>query len=140
MRVVVDTNVLISAVLKRTSTPAVAVRLAVRHGRLLRSEATMRQLRDVMVRPHLARLIAPAAAEWILAMLADAEDVAIDETIIACRDPTDDKFLEVAVNDRADVLVSGDGDLLALDPFRGIPIPPPGPFLQWAAEGGWNIG
>jgi uncharacterized protein len=44
--------------------------------------------------------------------------------------PTDDKFLEIAVNGHADVIVSGDGDLLDLDPFRGIPIITPSAFLQ----------
>jgi predicted nucleic acid-binding protein len=54
-------------------------------------------------------------------MLAAAELVAITEHIAACRDPTDDKFLELAVNGRADLIVSGDRDLLALNPFRDIP-------------------
>ena len=45
-------------------------------------------------------------------------------------DPTDDKFLELAVNGRADLIVGGDADLLALDPFRGIPIVTPAGFLQ----------
>ena len=48
--------------------------------------------------------------------------VTIVERIAACRDPTDDKFLELAVNGRADLIVSGDADLLVLDTFRGIPI------------------
>jgi len=41
-------------------------------------------------------------------------------TIRACRDPKDDKFLEVAVYGRADLIVTGDNDLLAMHPFRGI--------------------
>jgi uncharacterized protein len=40
-----------------------------------------------------------------------AELVAITERIAACRDPTDDKFLELAINGRADLIVSGDGNL-----------------------------
>lgn len=59
-----------------------------------------------------------------------AEEVMIIERIAACRDPTDDKFLELAVNGRADLIVSGDGDLLALHPFRGIPIFTPAAFVQ----------
>jgi predicted nucleic acid-binding protein len=51
-----------------------------------------------------------------------AESGTIVERITACRDPTDDRFLEVAVNGGADVIVSGDRDLLVLSPFRGIPI------------------
>jgi uncharacterized protein len=44
----------------------------------------------------------------------------------------DHKFLNLAVNGRADLIVSGDADLLALDPFRGIPIVTPALFLQRA--------
>jgi uncharacterized protein len=56
--------------------------------------------------------------------------VAIAERIVACRDPTDDKFLELAVNGHADPIVSGDGDLLALNLFRDIPIVTPAAFVQ----------
>jgi uncharacterized protein len=49
---------------------------------------------------------------------------------VACRDPTDDKFLELAVNGNADIVLTGDADLLALNPFRGIPIVAPGSFIQ----------
>jgi len=122
MRVVVDTNVFVSAALKDKSTPALAVHLVARRGELLKSTATERQLFEVLDRPHLARLIAPAARDWLVRLLATAELVTITERIVACRDPTDDKFLELAVNGRADFIVSGDGDLLVLNPFRGISI------------------
>jgi predicted nucleic acid-binding protein len=49
-------------------------------------------------------------------------------TVTACRDPKGDKFLELAVNGRADLIVSGDADLLVLDTFRGIPIITPAAF------------
>ena len=52
------------------------------------------------------------------------------ERIAVCRDPKDDKFLEVAVAGEADVIVSGDQDLLVLHPFGGIPIIPPVAFLR----------
>jgi putative PIN family toxin of toxin-antitoxin system len=65
-------------------------------------------------------------------MVRTAELVPIVERIHACRDPDDDKFLELAVNGRADVIVSGDHDLLVLNPFRGIPIIDPGAFIQGA--------
>jgi predicted nucleic acid-binding protein len=60
--------------------------------------------------------------------------VTIAERIAACRDPTDDKFLELAANGRADLIVSGDADLLALAPFRGIPIVVPAVFVQGVAR------
>ncbi|TAE80988.1 MAG: putative toxin-antitoxin system toxin component, PIN family [Alphaproteobacteria bacterium] len=51
-----------------------------------------------------------------------AEYVAIHEVIVACRDAKDDMFLELAVNGKADALVTGDKDLLVLHSYRGIPI------------------
>jgi predicted nucleic acid-binding protein len=47
-----------------------------------------------------------------------------------CRDPDDDKFLELAVNGHADAIISGDHDLLVLDTFRGIPIITPAAFVH----------
>lgn len=52
------------------------------------------------------------------------------EEVRACRDASDDKFLEVIVNGHASCLVSGDKDLLSLHPFRGIPILSPADFLK----------
>ena len=135
MRVVVDTNVFVSAALKDKSTPAVAVRLVERHGVLLRSVATERQLFGVLARPYLSSLVSPSTIEWLKNLLAGAELVEIREIVVACRDPTDDKYLELAANGKADVIVSGDADLLALDPFRGTPVLTPAAFVRWA--GAW---
>ena len=130
MRVVLDTNVLVSAALKDQSQPAIAVRVAERHGVVLKSIETERQLFDVLGRPYLAAIIAPAARDWLLQLFVAAELVNIVERIAACRDPTDDKFLELAISGHADVIVSGDADLLALDPFRNIPIVTPARFVR----------
>jgi predicted nucleic acid-binding protein len=48
----------------------------------------------------------------------------------ARRDPDDDKFLETAIAGEADCLVTGDGDLLVLDPFRGVRILTARAFLE----------
>lgn len=134
MRIVLDTNVLISAALKRQSMPAMAVHEVERLGGLLKSLATEQQLFEVVARPYLAGLIDPDTQAWLKELMAAAELVAITERIAACRDPTDDKFLELAVNGHADLIVSGDGDLLALNPFRGIPIVTPAVFVQGVAR------
>jgi putative PIN family toxin of toxin-antitoxin system len=132
MRVVVDTNVFVSAVLKDKSMPALAVHLVAQHGALLKSAATEQQLFRVLDRPQFAALIDSATRDWLTALLARAELVTITERIEACRDSTDDKFLELAVNGHADIIVSGDADLLALNPFREIPIVPPAAFVHSA--------
>ena len=51
-------------------------------------------------------------------------------TVRACRDPRDDKFLELAVNGEATLIVTGDNDLLSLNPFRDIPIITPAAHLS----------
>jgi len=112
------------------------VHLVQQHGSLLKSLATEQQLLAVMDRPRLAPLIAPAARAWLQSLLDAAELVTIAERIQACRDPTDDKFLELAINGRADIIVSGDADLLALNPFREIPIVAPATFVRAAALSG----
>src|SRR6516162_9212764 len=122
MRVVLDTNVLVSAALKQQSMPGMAALLVERRGGLLKSRATEHQLFEVVARPRLASLIDPETQAWLKKLMAAAELVAISERITACRDATDDKFLELAVSGRADLIITGDADLLALNPFRDIPI------------------
>jgi putative PIN family toxin of toxin-antitoxin system len=130
MRVVVDTNVLISAALKRNSTPAAAVQAVERLCVLLKSPANEQQLFEVVARPYFVPLIVRDTRTWLRNLMSTAELVAITERIAASRDPTDDKFLELAVSGHADLIVSGDADLLALNPFRGIPIITPAAFVQ----------
>jgi len=132
MRIIVDTNVFISAALKDKSLPAKAVRLVEQNGLLLKSVTTEAQIFEVVSRPYFASLIPSATKNSLKMLFATAELVTITERVVACRDPTDDKFLELAVNGKADVIVSGDNDLLVLHPFRGIPILTPAAFLAWA--------
>ena len=134
MRIVLDTNVLVSAALKRQSTPGMAVHLVERRGILLKSLVTEQQLFEVIARPYFAPLIDAETKQWLAQLLAQAELITISERIAACRDPTDDKFLELAVGGRADLIVSGDADLLVLNPFREIPIVTPAIFVQGVAR------
>ncbi len=132
MRVVVDTNVFISAALKHRSPPSDAVHLAVERDLLLKSTTTEQELFITLERPRLAPLIPQRFRIWLGEVMTAAELVQIDERIVACRDPKDDKFLELAVSGHADFVVSGDADLLALNPFRGIPIVTPASFVRRA--------
>ena len=134
MRIVVDTNVFVSAVLKLNSLPFLVVRWIDEHGGLLKSVATEREILNVLSRPQIAAVTIPAFHDDLAELLARAELVAITERITACRDPHDDKFLELAVNGHADLIVSGDADLLTLNPFRDIPILTPAMFVQRTAR------
>jgi putative PIN family toxin of toxin-antitoxin system len=134
MRVVVDTNVFVSAALKSNSFPRIAVSWIDRHAILLKSVFTEKEVLLVLQRPRLAAITATFYRDDLAKMLQKAELVAVKERIKACRDPTDDKFLELAVNGRADLILSGDADLLMLNPFRSIPIVSPATFVQAAVR------
>ena len=134
MRLVVDTNVFVSAALKENSLPFLVVRWITQHNALLKSTATEEELLAVLQRPYLAAVTIPSFRDGVVRMLVAAEPVTISERIAACRDPTDDKFLELAVNGRADLIISGDADLLALNPFRDIAIVTPAVFVQSVAR------
>lgn len=130
MRAVFDTNVLVSGALLPASVPGRAFDHTQLNGNLLFSEATFAELQEVLSRPKFARYLNTALRDRFLARCLDASiPIEITRTIRACRDPNDDKFLEVVVNGSATMLVSGDADLLALDPFEGIPILSPATFL-----------
>jgi uncharacterized protein len=128
MRLVVDTNVFVSAALKEASWPGNTVRWIGKYGGLLKTSVTEKEVLEVLQRPRIAPKIAPFFLDNVRRVFAAAELVTITELVTGCRDPDDDKFLELAVNGRADVIVSGDDDLLALDTFRSIPIITPAAF------------
>lgn len=55
------------------------------------------------------------------------------ERVMNCRDPKDDKYLELALASRADTIVSSDRDLLVLHPWRGVRILQPADYLMGKA-------
>ena len=141
-RVVLDTNVLISAALTRTGPPRRVVDLIrADNGILLFSDETFDELRHRILGSKFDRYVGRESRAAFTALLAAvAEWVPIAGARLGCRDPTDDKILETALMGRADHLVTGDGDLLAMSPFHGIPIVTPARFLalhgQVSAAGG----
>jgi putative PIN family toxin of toxin-antitoxin system len=129
--VVLDTNVYVSRFLRPHSIPGKAVAKAWIEAQPLISMATWRELLEVLSRPKFAPYIqAESIRPFVLQVFEISERVPISSPIRACRDPRDDKFLEVAVHGRADVLVTGDKDLLALHPFQGVSILSPADFLE----------
>jgi putative PIN family toxin of toxin-antitoxin system len=129
-RVVLDTNALVSRLLVPQSLPARAVRLAIASGQVLASDATLTELADVLGRRKFDPYVTVADRQQFLRLLGRVvERVPIVHVVRACRDPKDDTFLELAVNGQAEVIVTGDRDLLALHPFRGIPVLTPAAFV-----------
>jgi putative PIN family toxin of toxin-antitoxin system len=129
-RFVFDTNVLVSALLFAESKPARAFFLALRRGILLTSFAALHELNDVLHRKKFDRYLSVEERDQFLANYTHtASIIEISESIQVCRDPKDDKFLEIAANGAATYLITGDSDLLVLHPFRGIPILTPDTLL-----------
>ncbi len=130
MRVVIDTSVIVSALLLPRSVPRQAFDAAASRGNLLVSEATVAELDDVLRRPKFDRYVPePMRMEFFAALVLTAENVEVNEAITVCRDPKDDKFLELAVSGQASHIISGDADLLVLHPFREVSILTPQAFL-----------
>jgi uncharacterized protein len=129
-RVVIDTNVFVSGLLSAGSPPARCIEAVVSTAQLVASQATLHELMQQLLAPKFDRYVARARREALLARLAPlVEIVEIVQQVRACRDPKDDQFLEAAVNGRADVIITGDKDLLELDRSRGIAIITPVAYL-----------
>lgn len=120
---VFDTNSLISAHLLPSSINTAAYDKAFENGVMVRSEETFAEFVEVFTRQKFDKYI---SLEKRLAAIEAFERksllVAVSTDLKACRDPKDDKFLSLAVTINADCLISGDQDLLVLNPFRNIPI------------------
>jgi putative PIN family toxin of toxin-antitoxin system len=130
-RIVADTNCLVSRLLLPSSVPSRALQKAVDSGHLLVSEATMNELADVLSRPKFDRYVSLEDRQQFLRLLGRvAEFVLTGYPVRECRDPKDDKFLEVALNGKANLILTGDADLLTLNPWRGIAILSPANYLK----------
>ena len=102
---------------------------------MLVSEATLEELDDVLRRPKLARYVGEEQRlEFLTAYIRDAEIVVVTTRLRECRDPKDDKFIELAIEGKATHIISGDQDLLMLSPFRGVAILTPVDFLRECFE------
>ena len=129
-RFIADTNLIISRLLLPDSKPAKAFIKAQKGGDMLVSDSTLSELAQVLARPKFDKYLSPVDRKRFFTLIAPlCIKTDIVQTITACRDPKDNKFLELALNGSADFILSGDKDLLALHPFQGIPIYKPAEYL-----------
>ena len=123
-RVVLDTNVLVSSLLFPGSSLA-WLRNAWQSGAIvpLASRDTTRELIQVLCYPKF-RLTEEEREDLLAEYVPWCETIAVRTAIAVpdCRDPLDRPFLELALSGRADALVTGDGDLLALAPTFPVSI------------------
>ena len=130
-KIVIDTNIFVSALLIKTSVPFQVVNIAFNQGIILYSDATFDELQRVLFRRKFDKYLTIEERNIFLFKLAnESQPIDIKQEIKACRDAKDDKFLELAVNGNANFVVTGDRDLLILNPFREIEIITPEDFIR----------
>ena len=131
-RVVVDTNVLISAALRPSGTPrAVVDTIRQAGGVLLFANETIKEMHSRLFRTKFDRYVSRTnRTQFLIQLLGVCERVSITGAKLGCPDPNDDKFLETAMVGEAACLITGDRHLLDMAPFRGVPILTPAAFLD----------
>jgi putative PIN family toxin of toxin-antitoxin system len=133
MRAVIDTSVLVSGLISPQGTTG-SVLKTLRDGlfTILYSSESILEVVEVLGRDKFRQKyhIEPDDISALVNLIRlRGEAVYVNLKVVECRDPKDDKFLEAALAGNADCLVSGDQDLLSMNPFRDIPILSPAEFL-----------
>ena len=134
-RVIFDTNALISRLLLPQSVAGRAVRRLLELAQPLVSESTLEELAKTLSRDKFDRYVTLADRQEFFQKFARvAEWVEVTTIVRECRDPRDDQFLELAIDGGANLIVSGDADLLALSPFRTVVILAPAATLAMSDQ------
>lgn len=130
--IVIDTNVIISAAILPNSRTANMFSRAFDRFVLAQNDATWEELTDRIKKPKLDRYFPQSysRAEFLLHVNTNVEFFDIHATATECSDPSDNKFLGLALDAGAKLIVSGDSALQKLHPYRGIAIYSPADFLQ----------
>lgn len=132
MKVVLDTNVLIAALIAR-GVCAELVAHCVRQHTILISDFILNELREQLTgKFDCADPDAEEVVEWVKAIGEAVIPVELESEV--CRDPNDDSILAAAVGGRADCIVTGDRDLLILDRFQNVQIVAPADFPEFEAK------
>jgi len=133
LKVVLDTNVLVSALLSSEGIPNQVLRQAKQNYQLFISQEILEEARDALLKPRIQRKIM-LSEDRIQAFLSSIQRVAIvlinlPSIQVIEEDPDDNMILACALNVQADYLVSGDVHLRKLESYKGIRIVSPAEFL-----------
>lgn len=126
MRLVLDTNILVSSLIRKDTPPYLLYR-AWRQQRfdLLTSAHQLAEVEAVLARSRLQKYVSPEESqEMVRGLQAEAEQIAADMIQVAhSPDPDDNRILAIAIAGQADYVISGDrADMLSLGEVEGIPI------------------
>ena len=126
-----DTNTLISASLSPGSVNRKAFEKAGEIGIVVHSGATLLEFKETLTRPKYDKYISiQKRLQAISAFEKRSQLIQVSAIIDVCRDPKDNKFLELAIDSGAACIITWDNDLLVLNPFEEIPILTPTDFLK----------
>ncbi len=129
--IVIDTNVLISAGLLPRSKTAQVLALAVEHFVIAQNEHTWHELETRIARPKFDRCFGDSGRLKHLVKIAQSiQRFEISAEVTISRDPTDDKFIALAMDSGAGIAISGDPDLQHLGMHRGVEILSPALFFE----------
>lgn len=132
MRVVVDTNVIVSGLLRSIGPPGITLRAG--EGAAftwITSPELLAELEHVLGRPHITHLVGEERITRFLTAVAEvATVVEPTDRIDISSDPDDNRVLEAAVAGNADYIVTGDRDLLELGSHARIQIVTPAAFVK----------
>lgn len=134
MRLLLETNVLVAALVAR-GTCSDLLEHCVRQHVVVSSQLLLNELRDVLEKKLRQRAIDVRAA---LHLFGETFTLVVPDTLDppACRDRDDDVVLATALAGECAAIITGDQDLLILNPFRGISVLAPSAFWKWEAEHG----
>jgi putative PIN family toxin of toxin-antitoxin system len=134
VKLLLDTNVLVAALVAR-GTCSDLLEHCVRQHVVISSQLLLDELREVLERKFHQRAIDVRSA---LQLFAETFTLVTPNPLDppACRDHDDDVVLATALADECAAIISGDQDLLVLDPFRGIRVLAPPAFWKWESEHG----
>ncbi len=122
-RLVIDSNVIVSSLLFSQSIPRQAVNKALDTGKILISQEIIEELTNVLSRKKLNKyLLEEERLKFLADFLKETETVIINQNFDVCRDKKDNKFIDLAFCGNAQYIITGDDDLLTLNPFRSISI------------------
>lgn len=126
-----DTNAFISAALITGSVNDLALNKAFQMGKVVVSTESFAEFTEVLFRKKFDKYLSDERRLQIIEKLErDTLNVKVTISVNFCRDPKDNKFLELALTAKADCIISGDEDLLILNPFKDIPIITAADFLN----------
>ena len=138
-KIVIDTNIVVSALLRAESNPALVISLIMKPDlglcRLLLSEEIFTEYEEVLFRPQFKKLNAKAVNKLLGHLKKEASWIKPETSInVIKEDPADNKFLECAVEGGADYIITGNTRHFPSQKFRGITILPPAEFLAEIAK------